>query len=106
MWGIIMNRDDLESRCKRVVNQERCKHGMIFEYCALCNEIKIPREYKVPIDIVDKETGDEKRIFIRGITEDVYYYHYRDLKGLPQDRTQHFKGKSAHFALKSFNPRH
>ena len=68
---------DMEERCQKVANKERCMHGMIFEYCALCNVYIIPREYKVPIDIIDDETGDDKTIFIRGIALDKHYYKYR-----------------------------
>ena len=91
---------DMEERCQRVANKERCKHGMIFEYCAHCNVFIIPREYKVPIEIIDDDTGDDKTIFIRGIALDKHYYKYRksnpDIKHKRQTTKPRFLGYKVH----------
>jgi hypothetical protein len=91
---------DMEERCQRVANKERCKHGMVFEYCAHCQVYEIPREYKVPIDIIDDETGDDKTIFMSGVTIDKYYYKYRksnpDIKHKRKTTKPHSLGYKVH----------
>jgi hypothetical protein len=87
-----------EEACIKVAKGERCKHGMIFEYCASCQEYLIPREYKVPIDIIDDD-GEDKTIFMRGITMDKYYQTYRLSDGrVPKRQTTkpRFNGYKVH----------
>lgn len=71
-----MDERELNERALKVINEERCKHGMIFEYCATCQEYKVPREYKFPIDYINDD-GELKTAWLGGVTQDTYYYKYR-----------------------------
>ena len=57
-----MDEKDRTERCLKVINEERCKHGMIFEYCAYCNEFKVIREYKFPVTVIDEDAGKAKEV--------------------------------------------
>jgi hypothetical protein len=94
-----MDKAEMTDRCKRVLAEERCKHGMIYEYCAKCQSVEIPREYKFPLEGYNEETGEEYTAWIRGITTDVYYHHYRPSNGkTPKRRTTkpRFNGYKVH----------
>ena len=72
--------EERENRNKELVKKalaSRCKHNMIFEYCAMCNEVKYHKTVCFPIEITDRDTNKPKRIFIKREVERVYYHRYR-----------------------------
>jgi len=75
---------DNNERVTKVYNGERCKHGMIFEYCATCQEYKVNDEVRFPIEITDKVTGELKTIWLEREVTRVYYRQYRRSSGNSQ----------------------
>lgn len=43
---------------EKVAKRERCKHGMIFEYCAYCQQMAYQEETRFPIHMRNQETGE------------------------------------------------
>ena len=73
-----MTKDEkLTQDCLKVIKGERCKHGMIFEYCGTCQDRTYLKEYKVPIEKIDEETGKKRTIWIRGVSERHWVMRYR-----------------------------
>jgi len=70
---------------RKVAYKERCKHGMIFEYCGVCQRIETTVDTKFPIDAKDRETGEPKldangkqrKIWMPTTTTRVSYMRYR-----------------------------
>ena len=72
--------EERENRNKYKVEQalkSRCKHGMIFEYCGVCNAIHYKAHVRIPIVVKDKETGKDKRILWNREVDRVRYQRYR-----------------------------
>jgi hypothetical protein len=97
-----MEKIEIEERSRRVANKERCKHNMVFEYCAHCNVIEVPRDYKFPLEGYNEETGEEYTAWIRGTTIDKHYYHYRtsNPKSTPKVTPKRYKQRSVDSAIK------
>jgi hypothetical protein len=76
-----MDKQEITERCKRVLAEDRCKHGMIYEYCGHCQRVEVPREYKFPVECHNDETGEDYTAWIGGVTTDVHYHTYRERKG-------------------------
>ena len=72
-----LNADDREEMCRKVINHERCKHNMIFEYCGMCQAQEYTEEVKFPITVVDDVMGKPKTIWLRREVKRVEYYRYR-----------------------------
>jgi len=70
---------------RKVAHRERCKHGMIFEYCGQCQRIEERVDTKFPIDAKDRTTGEQlytkdgkkRKIWIPTETTRVHYMRYR-----------------------------
>jgi hypothetical protein len=88
-----MDKSQIEERCQRVARRERCKHNMVFEYCAHCQKVESLREFKFPLEGVNEETGEEYTAWIRGVTTDVDYRTYRKRSGITHDHTPKLKGR-------------
>ncbi len=70
--------DDLTTHnCRRVANKERCKHGLRYEVCGYCQALESQRDYRVPIERVDPDTGKVTTMWLRGTTTDTHYRRYR-----------------------------
>jgi hypothetical protein len=69
-----------EITARKIVNRERCKHGMIFELCAHCQQVDYQTTCWIPLPITDKngnividKNGQPKKRFIeRPITRTIY----------------------------------
>ena len=57
--------------------QSRCKHGMIFEYCAVCNRVNYKKTIRIPITVKDKETGEDKNILWKREVDRFYIQRWR-----------------------------
>ena len=68
---------DIDKACKKVIKGERCLHGMVFEYCAVCQAIEYTMVVKIPIKIKDEESEKEKTIFIEREVNRKQYRCYR-----------------------------
>ena len=55
----------------------KCKHGMTFEFCALCQKRTTIVPIKFPIEILDDETGEPKTIWLKREVERIHYKRYR-----------------------------
>lgn len=84
-----MDTDEINDRCKRVINQERCLHGMVYEYCAHCQKVEYTEEVKFPLPLKDKHTkepvlnekGEQVHAWLRVKATRVRYNHYRPYAG-------------------------
>jgi len=66
-----------KENCRKIATKERCKHGMIWEYCAVCQARPYIEEVRFPIEILDNVTGCKKTIFMRTEVQRVRYETYR-----------------------------
>ena len=69
--------ETMKENCRKVANQERCIHNMVFEYCAVCQKVKTVKEIRFPIEITDDITGKLKTIWLNREVEQVHYQRYR-----------------------------
>ncbi len=72
--------EERDNRNKHLVNEalkKRCKHGMVFEYCATCNKITYLKKIQFPITVKDDITGEDKRIWLKREVEKVRYRTWR-----------------------------
>jgi len=75
----------MNNLARKVAHRERCKHGMIFEYCGQCQRVEERVDSKFPIDAKDRETGEvimgkdgkPRKIWIPTETTRVSYMRYR-----------------------------
>ena len=67
----------MKENCVKVANSERCKHGMLFEYCATCQEVEYYKIIKFPIEVVDDKTNKPKTIWLEREVRRVRYHRYR-----------------------------
>ena len=75
----------MEHIARKVAHKERCKHGMIFEFCGICNRIESTVDTKFPIDAKNRETGEQlydkqgkpRKIWIPTQAKRVTYMRYR-----------------------------
>jgi hypothetical protein len=103
-----MDEKERTERCLKVINEERCKHNMVYEYCAHCQAVKVPRYYKFPLEFMDDD-GELRTVWLHGEAMDTHYIKYRKQNpDIKQSRKliNKSRGKSAHYVLKSYNPRH
>ena len=65
-----------DPRVKKAL-ESRCKHNMILEYCGVCQRVNYKKEISFPIEIIDKDTGKPKTIFMRTEVDRYYVQRYR-----------------------------
>lgn len=70
--------------CEAVVNGERCKHNMVFEYCGVCQEASHIDDIQFPVVLKDEDgepkldrDGAERKIWLRREVKRTSYYRYR-----------------------------
>ena len=69
--------EQMKENCKRVANNERCVHNMVFEYCGVCQKVKTIEEVRFPIEIIDDKTNRPTTIWLKREVERVSYNRYR-----------------------------
>lgn len=73
----------LEKKCRKVINGDRCKHNMLYEYCALCQRIEIQENYGFKFEKRDEDGNPTGKYgFGRGIRTRIEYMQYRGGKGI------------------------
>jgi len=57
--------------------ESRCKHGMILEYCGVCQRVNYTKTVRFPIEVKDKDTGKDITIMMRKEVDRHYFMRYR-----------------------------
>lgn len=80
-----MTEDERLTRdCLRVISEEKCIHGMTFEYCAVCQRRTYQKVVKFPIERKDANgkvlldsNGNPKKMWLDTEVTREWYMRYR-----------------------------
>ena len=75
----------MENLARKVASKAKCKHGMRFEWCGLCQRVETVVDSKFPMEVSDRETkepifnadGSRKVAWIPTQVKRVDYMRYR-----------------------------